>query len=211
MGYEYDVFVSYSHDSPFGEWVKDPFMQFLPGLLKAALNRSPKIFIDHDIQSGETWKNKLRKALGCSQCLIGIWSPNYFLSEWCKRECLVMLHRQTILDYGTVAKPGGLVVPISLHDGDEHFPQFAKDIQSAQWQEFALIGNGFKETVGFVEFQKSMVEWTKNVATAINNAPVWDEEWSKDHWFDYRFPEWVKKQGIDLSNKENTFNPPSLA
>jgi hypothetical protein len=98
-----------------------------------------------------------------------------------------------------------------LHDGEEHFPQFAKDIQYREWEQFALTGEGFKKTTPYADFQTDMFQWTRDVAAAIKNAPLWDDEWGQEHWIKYRFPEWLKNPGINLANKNNTFKAPSLA
>lgn len=86
MPYTHDVFLSYSHDYPFGEWVKDPFLPLFQGYLTASLGREAQIFSDRDIPTGNSWPERLRNALASSRTLVGIWSPNYFISDWCQCE-----------------------------------------------------------------------------------------------------------------------------
>lgn len=183
MPYQYDVFLSYSHDFPFGEWVKDPFLPIFRGYLKADLGREPQVFIDDTIRVGHSWSEKLKNALASSRCLVGIWSPNYFQSEWCQYECLVMMNRERKLKYRTKDKPNGLVIPVSVHDG-ESFPEYARAVQYMNWVDFARIGDGFKKTERYVEFQDQMSRFTKDVAEAVNNSPEWAIEWLDDEWLD---------------------------
>lgn len=210
MGYKYDVFISYSRDYPFSEWVREPFLPLFEGYLKAALNREPSIFTDQDIPTGYAWEATLKNALAHSRCLVGIWSPNYFQSSWCKYEYFVMLYRQRELKYGTNQNPSGLIVPVTVHDGDK-FPKYAREIQFKDWENYAMIGAGFRETKTFVDFQLTMREWTKEVAEAVENAPDWNEDWLNDKWLG----DTIEQHFVEL-NEENhlpkkKFKPPHLA
>ncbi|HZI19738.1 MAG TPA: toll/interleukin-1 receptor domain-containing protein [Pyrinomonadaceae bacterium] len=218
MPYTHDVFLSYSHDYPFGEWVVDPFLPLFKGYLTAALNRNPNplnrepvIFIDREgVRTGSTWPLRLRSALACSRCLVGVWSPNYFLSRWCKFECVVMLHRERKLGYRTVVKPDGLVIPVSVHDG-ESFPDYARAIQIMDWGRYARVGEGFKRTEAYVEFQEKVSDFANDVAQAVKNAPPWDERWQTDEWLDEAVPEWLKSaEGAEGREAIAQFLAPSL-
>lgn len=189
MPYTHDVFLSYSHDYPFGEWVKDPFLPLFQGYLTASLGRDANIFSDRDIPAGNSWPERLRNALATSRTLVGIWSPNYFISDWCQCECLFMLHRERTTGYRTARNPDGLIVPVTLHDGDR-FPNYAKAIQHADWIKYARVGDGFKKTERYVEFQDRIVEWADDVARAINGAPDWDAQWLTDAWLNTAVPNW---------------------
>lgn len=210
MSYEYDVFVSYSHDYPFGDWVADPFLPMFKGYLTASLGRPARLFIDEGIRTGAAWEQTLKNALANSRCMVGIWSPNYFLSDWCTYECIVMLYRERKLQYRTRENPSGLVVPVSVHDGDR-FPDYARAVQFADWVQFARIGDGFKKTERFVEFQDQMDQFASDVAAAINAAPPWQEQWIKDEWLDDAIPEWDKLTNTNLKKENADFAAPSLA
>jgi hypothetical protein len=210
MPYAYDVFISYSHDYPFGEWVADPFLPMFKGYLKASLGREANLFIDEGIRIGAAWAETLKNALANSRCMVGVWSPNYFLSEWCRYECIVMLHRERKLQYRTSEKPSGLVVPVSVHDGDR-FPDYAQAVQFANWVQFARIGEGFKKTESFVEFQDQLDRFASDVAAAITGAPPWQEEWITDEWLDNAIPEWDKLMNTNLKTVITDFAAPSLA
>lgn len=189
MTYTHDVFLSYSHDYPFGEWVKDPFLPLFQGYLTAALGRAADIFSDRNIPAGNSWPERLRHALATSKTLVGIWSPNYFTSNWCQCECLFMLHREQISGYRTANNPEGLIVPVTVHDGDR-FPNYAKAIQYADWIKYARVGDGFKKTERYVEFQDNILDWAEDVARAVNGAPAWDAQWLTEAWLDTAVPSW---------------------
>ncbi len=210
MDYEYDVFVSYSRDFPYGKWVREIFLPLFQGFLKGALNKEPKLYIDEKIPTGNEWTEDLKNALARSRCLVGIWSPHYFISKWCKSECFVMLHRERTLNFRSLENPDGLIVPVTIQDGDI-FPEYAKKIQSAPWHRFARDGNGFKETRRYVEFQDEMLDWVEDVARAIKSAPPWNPEWLSDDLFNKVIPKWVENSKIDTITVEDyKFNRPSL-
>ena len=168
-------------------------------------------FFDSDIPGGSSWQEKLKNALVYSRCLVAIWSPNYFLSQWCNFECFTMLHREQSLSYRTLENPGGLIVPISVHDG-ERFPDFAKNIQYAPWQKFARVGEGFKKTERYVELQDNISEWVNDVANAINNAPEWNPDWLNEDLFETKIPQWLKDSNLDnVSTEISLFKAPSLS
>jgi hypothetical protein len=205
MPYEYDVFLSYSHDYPFGEWVRDPFLPLFKGYLTAALGREPKLFVDLEgILTGNAVRETLKNALASSRCLVGIWSPNYFLSEWCRFECTTMLYRERKLGYRTISKPNGLVIPVSVHDGNK-FPSYARSVQFDNWVQFAKVGEGFKRTERYVEFQDQVSCFADDVATAIEDAPTWDDAWLSEAWF--------QDVGSDVGGNDPArgFDPPVLA
>jgi hypothetical protein len=189
MPYSHDVFLSYSHDYPFGEWVTDPFLPLFQGYLTASLGREANIFSDRDIPAGNSWPERLRNALATSRAMVGIWSPNYFISSWCQVECRFMLHRELVCGLRTGGNPNGLIVPVTLHDGDR-FPPYAKAIQYADWNKYARVGDGFKKTERYVEFQDRICDWAENVASAIQLAPDWDARWLTDDWLNHAVPDW---------------------
>lgn len=209
MTYTYDVFLSYSHDFPFGQWVLDPFLPLFEGYLTAELERKPSLFMDREgIPAGATWPLQLRNALANSRCLVGVWSPNYFLSRWCKFECVVMLHRERRLGYRTAGKPGGLIIPVSVHDG-ERFPEYARSIQFLDWTRYARVGEGFKRTEDYADFQGRVSRFAADVARAVKDAPPWDAQWLSDDWLKEAVPPGLSGEGEGM-NGITEFLPPSL-
>jgi hypothetical protein len=175
LGYKWDIFVSYEHDAAMGQWVPDHLIRFLPSFVGNELNRPAKIFFDRSgIAAGQTWPMALRNALGHARILVPVWTPLYFHSDWCRRECAVMLHRERQLAYRTQARPDGLVVPINVFDG-VHFPEPAKVIQSFDLQKYWIEGPAFRTSLLYVEFQTLLKQLAADIAVTISRAPAWHE------------------------------------
>ncbi len=178
MGYYYDAFISYKRGFPFGTWVQETFLPLFEPLLTNALNLpSCNVFVDTDeILPGDAWPERLKNALAHSRSLVAIWSPSYFHSEWCKYEFSVMLERENLLGYRTDQNPLGLIIPVSVFDG-EHFPIIAQRIQAKDFRAYARVGLGFQKTEKYFEFQNELFNWINQVAQVINQAPPWNENW----------------------------------
>lgn len=184
MGYEHDIFVSYMHDGQMEGWVVQHLVPFIQSFVGNALNRPVHIFIDRaGIRSGDAWPARLRRALAKSRCLVAVWSPLYFHSDWCRRECSTMLHREVALGFRTIQKPEGLVIPVNVFDGN-FFPKKAKDIQWLDCRKYWIVGDGFVKTERYVEFQDVLRTWADDAAHMIQGAPAWDEAWLTPSWLD---------------------------
>lgn len=182
MPYQHDIFVSYMHDEQMESWVHTHFVPFVKTFVGNAVNRPIDVFIDRNgIRSGDAWPQRLQRAIAQSRCLIGIWSPLYFHSEWCRRECAAMLHREKQLGFRTVANPRGLVLPINVFDGN-FFPDTARDIEWLDCQKYWIIGDGFVKTEKYVEFQDLLREWAGDAATVIRQTPPCDDSWMTEEW-----------------------------
>src|SRR5205823_4259928 len=70
------------------------------------------IFVDSQIETGTSWPIRLREALRNSRCLISVWSPQYFQSNWCLAELHSMLQREQILGLRNGQNWSGLIYPV---------------------------------------------------------------------------------------------------
>jgi hypothetical protein len=184
MAYQYDVFLSYLHEPPSGTWVHDHFLLYFTFQLGNALNRRADIFVDRTgIHLGEKWPIRLKQALAHSRCLVGIWAPIYFQSEWCRNECAIICHRERQLGYGRGQNSEGLLIGVKVNDGI-HFPRFAKESQFADFEKYFFDGQGFARTELYVEFQREVAEFAKGVARVVEHAPPWSTEWETPEWTD---------------------------
>lgn len=188
MPYRHDVFLSYPHGF-IEDWVRERFMPLFRWHLESALGHQPDIFIDREgIFTGDSWPLRLKNALAHSRCLVPVWSPAYFGSEWCVTECCVMLDRERQYNYRSATKPEGLIVPVNVSDG-QGFPAYAKAIQYFDCRDYVLVGPGFVNTEAFIEFQLKMKDWAPKVARAILNAPRWRRDWINDRRINIPAPE----------------------
>ena len=169
MTYKYDVFVSVKWDDMFGAWVRDDFLPvFEPHLRNHVIAKCNRDFLGifyykDDITYGENWKNELKKAIPLSRCAIALCSPEYFRSKYC------MLEWKSFSDRAT-ASNADLIVPASIHDGGS-FPEFARDIQIGELQEFVIPGAGFRLTAQYATFVRKVMALAESVADRVRDAP----------------------------------------
>ena len=176
MTYKHDVFLSYPHGF-IEEWVNEYFLPLFTWHLEGSIGYRPEIFVDRNgISSGDTWPLRLGEALCYSRCLIAIWSPSYFKSDWCNLESLIMFQRERDNDFRTVQKPNGLVIPLNVSDG-YYFPNYTKDIQYFDCRNYIYSGSGFKDSKRYIEFQQKIRDWVEDVALSIKLAPNWNRNW----------------------------------
>ncbi len=203
MSYNWDVFLSYNRKFPHGQWVDDIFLPLFEPYLDDALNRKVKIFKDtKDISAGSAWPERLKNSVAHSRCMVSIFSPSYFRSEWCMKEFAIMHHRQKQLGYLTVEKPDGLIVPVNLFDG-EHFPSYARQLEMFDCKAFNRVGEGIKLTQIYIDFQGVLQGWVYDVAKVIGNAPAWNPAWLGEEWLD-------SAQGTFQPETETIVRRPSL-
>lgn len=185
MAYEWDIFISYKRDELPKLWMEETFLKLFKGYLKEALGgREIKIYRDVEgIEGGANWPNSIKRALATSRCLVPILLPSYFQSEWCTKEMAVIYHRQERLGYSTVNNPGGLIVPLKIHDGDD-FPPFVNNLQILDCNDYFIVGEAFTLTPGYVDFQRMLMKWVGDVAKAVKRAPEWNPEWLEEKWLE---------------------------
>lgn len=175
--YEYDVFVSYRHKEPALGWVKNHFYPLLEQWLPNAMPVEHKttIFVDwEEIETGAAWPAKLQQALNRSRCLIPVWTPEYFRSDWCLAEWKTMMERERLLGLRTEQKPGGLIYPVVIYDG-EHFPKDARNTQQKDLSDWNFRYPHFRDNPAYLDFDKQMQMLVKELAHMIRRAPAWQD------------------------------------
>jgi len=187
MGYNFDVFISYKRCDLFNGWVHDIFEPLFRELLEEELAdvkpEGVKLYIDKNISGGVAWQKDIKKALATSRCLVPLWSPRYFKSEWCRYELAVIINRQKRLGYHTIEFPNGLIIPFTINDG-ERFPAVINEIEYFDCSMFAYSTKAFKDSIKYIEFRSKMYDWVNIVANAIKKSPNWDPLWLEPEWLD---------------------------
>lgn len=172
--YVYDIFISYRREPPVLDWVRNHFYplldQWLPNF--TPVTQRPKIFIDWQIETGAKWPAALKNALKVSRCLIPVWTPEYFRSEWCVAEWKTMIKREQLCRRGTTQNPLGLIYPVIFSDG-EHFPTGALDTQHKDLREWNYQYPVFRETAGYLAFDRAIQQLSQELANFIQRAPTW--------------------------------------
>lgn len=180
MAYTNDVFISYKRDPFRDEWLVEHFMPMFSSFVREEIakecgRRPERIFFDqaevsaasrtfdqYGIEPGQEWKNALGQALKTSRCLVALWSPLYFFSEWCLIEWESFRQR--------VSTGDPLVIPMSVHDG-EAFPSLAKNLQAPDFSEFVIVGPAFREMRAYPTFQQKVRAFAGTVARRVAHAP----------------------------------------
>jgi hypothetical protein len=201
MGYEYDIFISYTRDELVTKWVHDMFKPTLEKHLKIYLPADLRIFDDKDIKVGESWPDKLKRGLTASKLLICILSPYYFRRKWCICEYETMRLREKQLKIPSINNPSGLIIPIVIQDG-EYFPPEVLERQYYDFSEFLL--EEFREYAPiFIKFQKEIKILAEDLNKILRNdnlIPDYDPSWLKDKFFleDCFGPEELKESHIEI-------------
>jgi hypothetical protein len=167
MAYEFEAFFSYKRSPQSDEWhqkVKEVLQFWLRQELE---DEHANIFIDtEDIQTGARWRTRLGETLLRSKCIVCIWSPLYFRSQWCQSEWRTFMERES--KFGT-----SLIVPASYHDG-ESFPRLAKDRQKDDFSIYASQFKSFWDSYDAVLFERKIRLFAKELAKTVRQAPPFD-------------------------------------
>jgi hypothetical protein len=189
MDYTYDIFISYRRSRCKSEWLIEHFLplfeEYLANEIMAQCQRLPrKIFFDqaeinpalrhfeesvNGIEPGANWRLALHDAIQQSCCMVGVWSPDYFFSEWCLAEWKTFKVRQLKTNRITV-------VPFSVHDGTT-FPAEARGANIVDLNDYMIVGEGFRKTEQYVAFQQALKNFARNVAAIIKQSPPF-ESWT---------------------------------
>lgn len=200
-GYKYDVFISYRRSELWPEWVENTFMPLFKHYLD--LDRpGAKIFVDYEMETGNSWPIKLSEGLSHSKVLVGLWTKPYFVSEWCLAELALMYAREKECGFNTSSNSQRLIIPASLHDGGE-FPDDARMIQQKQLQEYSHVwladGSQKKE-----DLSTTICGWVHDIIKPIEEAPSYNADWAEIAYDE--FMETFKLSACEQSSVPNVGN-----
>ena len=178
MGYEWDVFLSYTRSGGGDVWVREHFYRALREWLGNEMADEPRIFVDWDQNGGTSWPESLERALLRSKVMVAVLSPPYFRSAWCLAEWESMWARHRALGYGTSDHPRHLVIGVRFADG-QHFPPEA---QATLLRDFTpwnkpLPYEVYSRSAQYEHFYTAVQQLAKEVAERIEEVPPWSPEW----------------------------------
>lgn len=178
MGYEYDVFLSYTRRGGGDVWVREHFHRALKEWLGNEMADEPRIFVDWNQDPGLSWPDNLERALLRSKVMVAVFSPPYFRSEWCRAEWESMLARHEALGYGTADHPRHLVLPVRFADG-QHYPPEARAWQQRDFTPWnkPLPYETYSRSKDYEHFYAAVQQLAVDVAKRIEEAPPWDPAW----------------------------------
>ena len=113
--FNYDVFISYSHDNAAA-------VGFLLDEMKR-INPNLKIFLDRkELNTGVAWQQEIFEALDDCRKVVAFYSPAYLSSKICREEFNIAMFRHR-------ESKGGVLLPIYLHTAN--LPTYMKVMQYA--------------------------------------------------------------------------------
>jgi hypothetical protein len=170
--YEYDVFFSYKRHRETAEWTRN-VRKYLTLWLSEEIQGPVKIFVDEEtIETGDRWPEKIKDGLKSSRCMVSLWSPLYFQSNWCVSEWKSFMEREKNLDLA----PHGLIAPVRFHDG-EHFPAEAKLVQALDLREYASALPAFWNSPRSLELEDKIKDLARSVAAILGRVPAFRPNW----------------------------------
>ncbi len=177
-GYEYEAFISYKRlDKESIKWMQEIFIPCFHRHLRLAISNTAKIFFDYGIETGSNWPAKLAEGLAKSKILVGLWCRPYFESIWCKTELSLMYARERKYKFATRKNPQRLIVPATLHDGDD-FPKKARMIQPKDLRDYFNVR--LAEKSPRMEMLETVIgNWMPDIVRAIKAAPNYSPGLSK--------------------------------
>jgi hypothetical protein len=186
--YKYDVFISYERDGLTTGWIAEYFLpHFRTWVRNAIVNtcrrKSLPIFFDISqttpnfpdnlkqdvagIKPGANWNSALREALQASRCMVGIWNPPYFFSDWCNLEW-------QSFDRRADDTKSDILLAASIHDGNS-FPKKATARQQIDFSPYILFGPALANSHKYELFQNHVRLLAESVAIAVRDAPPFQE------------------------------------
>ena len=170
--YEYDIFFSYKRHDESLDWTRRVAGK-LRYWVSQELNREVRMFVDEDdILTGQKWPRRLQEALQRSSCMICVWSPMYFQSDWCFSEWRSFREREKLLEL----QAHDLIAPLKYHDG-EHFPDEARNVQ---WTDVSSLNStlpAFWSSARALELEDRLKAFSATVAGMVRSAPAYRADW----------------------------------
>jgi len=170
--YEWDIFFSYKRHPESMDWTRR-VAEKLRYWVSQELSREVQMFVDEaDIAVGQKWPDRLQDALRKSRCMICVWSPMYFQSDWCYSEWRSFREREKLL----ALQAHDLIAPLKYHDG-EHFPAEAKIVQWTDVSSLNTTSSAFWATARAVELEDLLKTFAVSVARIVRDAPAYRDDW----------------------------------
>lgn len=176
--YIHDVFIRYKQDKDWNDWMEQLFFASLNHSLRRVMSnhRLPRICFDRtNFLVGEPLTETVRINVIKSRVLVCLWTPEYFESEWCRKELTIMLQRRSIHDNRR------LILPVGIRDG-QRFPDLIHQLNLLKLEAIQnqRLANPMlnKRTQQAYDLSVIIDEWVEtSVYPAILSAPDYDPSW----------------------------------
>jgi hypothetical protein len=187
--YAYDVFLSYRRGERLqpgggfklaeeGRWLHEVFLPDFRARLDHVYPQA-RIALDTEIPSGSQWEPELHRRVLRAKCLVAVWSPMYFRSEYCRSEFHTVLVRQQAQQASGRSQP--IVIPVVFSDGE----WFDDDAKGLQYRRDFSPFSGYVKPIQAEQLRGDFVAaldgLCREVAAAIHAAPPLDTAWRWCH------------------------------
>ncbi|MFI9453379.1 TIR domain-containing protein [Amycolatopsis sp. NPDC052450] len=171
MGYEFDVYLSYSRRGNVPVWLFNHLLPNLRDALADEMPSAPDIFVDQNMAAGMDWPASLERALLRSRLMVAVLSPRYFVSEWCLAEWMTMSSRER---EGTATEV--LIIPV-VYSGDINFPDYARSRRWFDFKAWNIPHELFRSTREYGDFHRAVRQLAADIAERVKTVPEWDATW----------------------------------
>jgi TIR domain/CobQ/CobB/MinD/ParA nucleotide binding domain len=154
--YQFDVYLSYRRLEFSFQWLAE-FLPLFTFWLGESLGRDAVVFDDRQLPAASPWKENLESALGSSRTLLAVCSPSYFQSRSDVREW----------EYFRQRAPQSIVA--LWYGGPSFHPD--PEVPFSDFTRFSFIGQGFRQSELYVDFQRAVQDLANTAAEKIRNAP----------------------------------------
>src|SRR4051812_31093908 len=186
--YKYDVFISYERDGLTTGWIVEHFLPHFRTWVRqtitgACQRASLPIFFDSSqtdpnfpadlkqkvegVKPGENWDKAIREAIRRSRCMIAIWNPTYFYSDWCNLEW----HS---FDRRADSTGRNILIAASVYDINS-FPPKARARMCLDFAPYVLFGPALLASRQFEGFQNAIKHLAGHIATSVRDAPIYQD------------------------------------
>ncbi|MFN9629380.1 MAG: toll/interleukin-1 receptor domain-containing protein [Cyanobacteriota bacterium] len=191
MTKSYDLFISYKQHELWTSWFHDHLVTLLKTFLLNELGREPLIFIDQELDPGETWPQRIGEALGRTSVLVPALNHSYLQSQWCLHELDLMCKRR-------LRHPESCVVfPLIVHNC-KSLPDPISQIQVARLERF-YNPHIQRQTKDYYDFSEEVRKLAPKIANAIHTAPKIDSSWVEECITHFKHLQSERSKGRTLS------------
>jgi len=170
LGYENDVFLSFTRGGANQTWVQNHFERVLTESLENEMSRQPKVYAYYAQGTGVAWPDNVQYQLKRSRLMVAMFSPPYFRSEWCVAELASMREREKLCGLATPEHPEQLVHTVVLADG-VLFPEAARAMHAQDFKDWFYPDAVFQDSPKFLGFRDAVRDLATTIAQRVDAVP----------------------------------------
>ena len=148
----------------------------------------PRIFFDcTTLSTGTPLNANIIRALNRSKVFICLFTPEYFESEWCRKELSIIFRRiQLMREHQLIPREYSPVMPIRFKDG-RRYPDLVNDlVMFTELQDRDLVSSKIANSHPLAtELSLVIRQWVRsNVLPAVINSPHYSPVWEQQDYYE---------------------------